>query len=502
MLTEMKGIVMEFGPVRAVDNVDFTVQPGEIVGLLGENGAGKSTLMNILAGTYPPVHGEIFINGKKVNINSARQAMELGIRFIHQELNLCDDLNVFENLFLAEEIRKKSGLLDKKEMARRANEVFARMKVDIDPWAEVRTLQPAQKQLVEIARALLFKCELIIMDEPSTALSTHEIENLFDIMRQLKKEGVSFIYISHKMPELFEICDSYSVLRDGRLIANGKFSEIDEHGITELMLGHQLADDSFADKQYAGTDEVLLSVRGLCGADFHDVSFELHRGEIIAITGLQGSGRDTLADALFGAATCTAGEVYLNGKHMKNGSPIIRHMKDGIAMVPRARKERGILNTLSIYDNTSMGFFNTLFKGGLINSKEEKKRFDRQTKTLRIKTDNPKNPITSLSGGNQQKVILGRWLETGADVLLFDNPTQGIDVGSKYEIYHLILGLAKEGKAIIVFSAEFPEIYKVADSCLVLYKGRINAVLNRDEMTEKSVMYYSTGANLEGEKHA
>ncbi len=502
MLTEMKGIVMEFGPVRAVDNVDFTVHPGEIVGLLGENGAGKSTLMNILAGTYPPVKGEIFINGEKVHINSAKQAMQLGIRFIHQELNLCDDLNVFENLFLAEELRGKFGLLDKKEMARRASEVFARMKTDIDPWAEVSTLQPAQKQLVEIARALLFKCELIIMDEPSTALSTHEIENLFDIMRQLRDEGVSFIYISHKMPELFEICDSYSVLRDGRLIANGKFADTDEHSITELMLGHQLADDSFADKQYYGTDEIMLSVKDLCGEDFRDVSFDLHRGEIIAITGLQGSGRDTLADALFGASPCTSGKVMLNGKHIKNGSKIIHHMKSGIAMVPRARKERGILNTLSIYDNTSMGYLNTLFKGGLINPKVEKERFDRQTQTLRVKTENPKNPITSLSGGNQQKVILGRWLETGADVLLFDNPTQGIDVGSKYEIYHLILRLAKEGKAIIVFSAEFPEIYKVADSCLVLYKGQVNARLNRDEMTEKSVMYYSTGANLEGEKHA
>ncbi len=498
----MKGIVMEFGPVRAVDNVDFTVHPGEIVGLLGENGAGKSTLMNVLAGTYPPVGGEIFLDGKKVRFNSAKQAMQHGIRFIHQELNLCDDLKVFENLFLAEELRTKFGLLDKKEMIRRSREAFERMKVDIDPEAVVETLQPAEKQLVEIARALLFKCELIIMDEPSTALSTHEIENLFEIMRQLREDGVSFIYISHKMPELFEICDNYSVLRDGRLIASGKFSDTNEHAITELMLGHQLADDSFADKQYRGTEEVVLSVRNLCGANFRNVSFDLHKGEIIAITGLQGSGRDTLADALFGAVTCTSGEVHLNGKHMKNGSPIIRHMKAGIAMVPRARKERGILNTLSIYDNTSMGFLNTKFKGGLINIKEEQKRFERQTKTLKVKTDNPRNPITSLSGGNQQKVILGRWLETEADVLLFDNPTQGIDVGTKYEIYHLILRLAEAGKAIIVFSAEFPEIHKVADSCMVLYKGQVNAVLSREEMSEKLVMYYSTGANLEGEKHA
>lgn len=501
MLIEMKGIVMDFGPVRAVDHLDFTVKPGEIVGLLGENGAGKSTLMNVLAGTFPPTKGEIFIDGKSTVLHGALHAMRLGIRFIHQELNLCNDLNVFENLFLAEEVTQKGPLLHKKEMARRAKEVFARMQVDIDPWAPVRTLQPAQKQLVEIARALLFKSELIIMDEPTTALSTHEIEHLFVLMRQLREQGVSFIYISHKMPELFDICDRYYVLRDGQYIADGLFANVDESAITEMMIGRQLADDSFDHRPYQGTEEVALSARSLCGEGFSDISFDLHRGEILAINGLQGSGRETLADALYGLLPST-GELRVKGTALPGNAGIPRHLHAGIALVPRDRKERGILNDLSIRDNLSMGYLNTKFSRLLIQPKDEAVRYTRQQQALSIKSDTPQNPITSLSGGNQQKVILGRWLETNADILLFDNPTQGIDVGTKFEIYHLILRLAQSGKAVIVFSSEFPEIYKVADSCIVLYQGKINKVLQRSELTEKNMMYYATGANLEGMKHA
>lgn len=499
MLTEMKGIVMDFGPVRAVDHVDFAVKPGEIVGLLGENGAGKSTLMNVLAGTFPPTAGEILLNGEKVRMSSSMHAMKLGIRFIHQELNLCNDLNVFENLYLAQEMISKSRLLNKKEMADRTHEVLKRMHVNIDPWALVGSLQPAEKQIVEIARALLFKCDLIIMDEPTTALSNREIQNLFVIMRQLKAEGVSFIYISHKMPEIFEICETYYVLRDGELIGKGNIADTNESEITEMMIGRALADDDFTHKEYYGTEQIAMEADHLSGNSFQDISFQLHNGEIIAFTGLQSSGRDMLADALFGIIP-HEGRLEIKGKSMARRS-IRSFMRNGVAMVPRSRKERGIHNDLSIIDNNSMGFYNTLFHRLLINPKEEKKRFERVKNELSIKSANPKNPITSLSGGNQQKVILGRWLETNADVLIFDNPTQGIDVGTKFEIYHLILELARNGKAVLVFSAEFPEIYKVADSCVVMYKGQVNAVLSRDQLTEKNMMYYSTGSNLEGMKH-
>ena len=494
MLTQMEQIVMDFGAVRAVDHVDLTIHPGEIMGLLGENGAGKSTLMNVLAGTFPPTSGRILLDGKPVNMTSATQAMKHGIRFIHQELNLCNDLTVFENMYLSQEIRQKGLFLDKKKMAENCSEVFRRMNIDIDPWAKVEDLQIADKQLVEIGRSLLFKCDLIIMDEPTTALSNREIENLFEIMRQLKSEGVGFIYISHKMPEIFEICESYTVLRDGKLAGSGRIADINEKMATEMMIGRTLADDAFHDKPNYSTEEVLLEADQLSGSTYHDVAFQLHRGEILAITGLQSSGRDQLADTLFGLEPHT-GSLLLNGKPLAGS--VRTRMKSGLAMVPRNRKERGIHNDLSIQDNTSMGYYNTRMKKLLIWPSEEKKRFQRQKEALQIKAENPKYVITTLSGGNQQKVILGRWLETGADVLIFDNPTQGIDVGTKFEIYHLLINLAKTGKAVLIFSSEFPEIMKVADKCVIMYKGRISKVMDRAEMNEKDMMYYSTGANIE-----
>lgn len=500
MHLEMKDIVMDFGPVRAVDGVSIEIDAGQIVGLLGENGAGKSTLMNVLAGVYNPTSGKIFIDGNEITMKDVRTADEHGIKFIHQELNLCNDLKVFENMFLGNEIRKKSGILDKKSMVDNCNEVFNRMRISINPEAVVGTLSAADKQLVEIGKALLFKSELIIMDEPSTALATHEIENLFDIMRQLKTEGVSFIYISHKMPELFEICNIYYVMRDGKLIGHGLFNDVNEEQITEMMIGHHIEDSEFANHVFSATDKVVLKAQNIGGGVLEDLSFDLHEGEILAITGLQGSGKDDLADILFGVID-HSGTIEVEGKVMSPKSSVRsvkRYLKSGISMVPRMRKERGIHNDLSVLDNMSMGYLNTKFNKILIDSKEENARFDRQQTAMSIKVGNRKNPITSLSGGNQQKVILGKWLESDAKVLLFDNPTQGIDVGTKFEIYHLILKLAKEGKAIIVFSAEFPEIFKVADSCIVLYKGRENARLDRENLTEKNVMYYSTGSNLEG----
>ncbi|MEG0563463.1 sugar ABC transporter ATP-binding protein [Anaerorhabdus sp.] len=452
MLVEMKGIVMDFGPVRAVNNVDFSINTKDIVGLLGENGAGKSTLMNVLAGALQPTKGEIFIDGKKVHIANAHVAGKYGIRFIHQELNLCNELTVVENMFLAQEITK-NGITQTKEMINRCKEVFERMNININPMSYVSDLQAAEKQLLEIAKSLLFKSELIIMDEPTTALSTNEIENLFNIMRQLSE-------------------------------------------ITEMMIGHNLAEDSFDNKENYSKDKVVLSVKNFSSELFHDINFDLHAGEIIAITGLQGSGREAIADALFGAEKYT-GTIQINDEEMKKGSKIINFMKRGVALVPRMRKERGIFNDLSIYDNMSMAFINTKLKKLLISDKDESERFIRQQSAMKIKVGNPNNPITSLSGGNQQKVILGRWLEADAGIMLFDNPTQGIDVGAKFEIYHLILELARQGKGIIVFSAEFPEIYKVADRCLVLYKGEVMKEMNREELNEKDVMMYSTGVNKE-----
>lgn len=397
-------------------------------------------------------------------------------------------------MYLAQELRGRA-LLNERQMAKNCAAVFERMGVAIDPMAVVDTLQAAEKQMVEIARALLFECSLIIMDEPTTALSNHEIEKLFAIMRQLREQGVSFIYISHKMPEIFEICQRYTVLRDGKFVGSGSIAEIDENHVTEMMIGRSLASDEFKNKPYTGTDEVLMQAEHLSGEGFEDVSFSLHRGEILAFTGLQSSGRDQLADALFGVIPHT-GTLTVSGRVMAREG-IGRALHGGVAMVPRDRKLRGIHNGLSILDNLSMGFLNTKFKRLLISPKEEKARFEREQATLSIKTENPKNDITSLSGGNQQKVILGKWLETDADVLIFDNPTQGIDVGTKFEIYRLLIRLAAQGKAILMFSSEFPEIDKVADSCMVMYKGRVVRRLDRAHMTEKNMMAYATGLATE-----
>ena len=502
MFLEMKKIVMDFGPVRAVDHADLAVKPGEIVGLLGENGAGKSTLMNVLAGVYQPLSGQIMVNGKKVIMKNVRVSEKAGIRFIHQELNLCRDLCVYENMFLGNEINQNALFIDKKQMIEKCIDIFKRMNIDIDPEKRVEVLPAAEKQLVEIGKVLLFRSELIIMDEPSTALGTPDIENLFRIMRQLKEEGVSFIYISHKMPELFEICDTYYIMRDGKSVSHGRFSEINEEQVTEMMIGHDLQKERFDDHRCYAKDEVILSAQHISSGVLRDISFDLHKGEILAVTGLQGCGRDTLADLLFGVESFD-GTLKIKDRLRPNHTgeeTIQRAMQRGIAMVPRSRAERGIHNDLSVQDNLYMGYLNTRFRGLFIRAKDEKERFERQKKQLGIKVSSRHDLITSLSGGNQQKVILGKWLETEADVLLLDNPTQGIDVGTKFEIYHLILELARAGKAIIVFSAEYPEIEKVADSVIVLYKGSCNKVLTRGELTEKNVMFYSTGANLEGEK--
>lgn len=497
MTLDMKGIRMEFGPVTALQDVDFHMGTGEIHGLLGENGAGKTTLMNILSGTFPPTEGKIIIDEKEITGMTPHKSKELKIRFIHQELNLCNDLKVYENMFLGEELSQGAGVVDKKSEIKRAQEVLDSMKAQIEATALVGDLETAKKQLVEIAKALLFQSELIIMDEPTTALNNQEIGNLFNIMRGLKEQGVSFIYISHKMPEIFTICDKYTVLRDGNFIETGLIKDIDEHQATELLIGKTFVNANLKEQQPPCIkDEVVLTVEGLSADTFEDISFELHKGEVVAVTGLQGAGSGELATALFGATPIKRGTVKtktgeLNTRSIKD---VMRH---GMAMIPCNRKERGILPDLSIRDNNSMSFFTLLHKNLLINNKDEKNRFDKNRTRLEIKVGSEKDPITSLSGGNQQKVIVGRWLETEADILIMDNPTQGIDVGAKYSIYKLILNLAAQGKTILVFSTEFPEIYQIADRCLVMYKGQISGSLEREEMTEANVMALSTGTKRE-----
>ncbi|AOT72568.1 sugar ABC transporter ATP-binding protein [Geosporobacter ferrireducens] len=497
MILEMKNISKYFGPVKALSDVSFTVRDSEIHGLLGENGAGKTTLMNILAGAFPPSSGQIYFNGEEIKEMTTRKSTALGIRFIHQELNLVNDLKVYENLFLGEEIKNKYGFLDKKTMIKRSAKVFERMKVEIDPEEMVEYLETSRKQLVEIAKALLFESKLIIMDEPTTALTNKEIQSLFDIMRILKKEGVSIIYISHKMPELFEICDEYTVLRDGKFIDSGKFKDINEKKVTELLVGRKIIDLEIEERTIS--DEELLSVEGLTCSVFKDISFKLRCGEVLAITGLHGDGRRELAEALFGARKVDSGTISLHGKVVGTRS-IKNVMNSGIAMVPRNRKERAIIKDMNILDNLSIAFFVNSHKNLFIKRADEIRRYTKNKEAVGIKAGDPQNLITSLSGGNQQKVIISRWLELDSDVYILDNPTQGIDVGAKFEIYKLISNLAKKGKGLVVFSSEFPEIWKIADRCIVMYKGGINTILSREQLSEENVMFYATGSNLEVQK--
>jgi len=497
MLLNMKNISMNFDSVQALNNVDFSLEKGEIHGLLGENGAGKSTLMNILGGVLTPTHGEIFLDDNKVTDLDEKKATRLGIRFIHQELNLVNDLTVQENLFLGEEITSKAGILDRKKMIELSQNVLNKIKVTIDPRIVVADLDTSFKQLVEIAKALMYESKIIIMDEPTTALSDEEIQILFGIMRELKAQGVSIIYISHKMPELFAICDRFTVLRDGRLISTGFFKDITMTKATELLVGQHIKDEIEKESHAEG---VLLKAENIsCDDYFRDVSFELRKGEVLVFTGLQGDGRGELAESLFGARKLTSGKVYLEDKELDLSS-IKKVMQSGIGMLQRSRKERSIIKDMSVYDNLAVAKNIYDDRTGFISLKDQEKLYEDCKKLLNVKVADPRNDITSLSGGNQQKVIISRWLALGSKIYIFDNPTQGVDVGAKFEIYKLINDLAKQKVSIILFSSEFPEIQKVGDRCIVMYKGRINTVLDRSEFSEGKIMYYATGANKHGEE--
>ena len=490
-LLNMSGIYKAFSGVSVLSGVELHVNVGEIHALLGENGAGKSTLMNILSGSYTADAGTVTFDGADITGSSIKQIEDAGIAFVHQELNLFNDLLAYENIFLGAEETTPWGSLKKRDMANKAAELFERLGVDIDPYALVDDLKPSEKQLLEISRALFRNAKLLILDEPTASLNTDEVEHMFQIVRGLRDRGTSFIFISHKMPEIFDLCDTYTVLRNGKFIANGNIADTTPREVTNRLVGAALSDRDAYEPRELG--EEMLRVEHFSGEGFADVTFTARRGQIIGLTGLKGCGSSELMQGLFGIHHPSGGNVEVCGKKLHGGS-IHEAMGAGIAMLPADRKENSVIPDMSLLENMYLSEHVLSARSFAINTKRENERFEKYGKLLNIKANSSADNINSLSGGNQQKVFLARWLNTDAQVLLLDNPTQGIDVGAKSEIYHLILDLARKGKTVIINTLEIPELREVADVCYVLYEGRVVKALAHDEINEQTVMLYSTNS--------
>lgn len=490
-LLKMEHIQKAFYGVKVLDDVSLTIQQGEIHALLGENGAGKSTLMNILSGVYTRDSGTVMFDGHELPNGSIVASEQAGIAFVHQELNIFNDLKVYENLYLGKELVGFGGKLKKKEMIESARRLLKEMGVEIDPLEVAGNLDAGKKQLLEIAKSLHSKAKLIILDEPTTALNNEEIVHFFEIIRNLKEKGTSFVFISHKMPEIFELADRYTVLRNACYISSGEIANTTPEAITRDMVGETYSHEDVYEKRELG--DVILKVDHISGNGFRDVSFSMRKGEIIGFTGLQGAGCSEVLQALFGYLPVTEGEITLNSGTFPHGK-IHQAMLHGIAMVPANRKENSVIPDMSLLENMYVSRHTVDKKNPHIYKKKELQNFEQYRQALNVKANSPNNLIISLSGGNQQKIILARWLNTDAEVLLLDNPTQGIDVGAKEEIYRLILQLAKAGKTIIVNTLEIPEIKKIADRCIVFYHGEIKADLPHTEIDENTVMLYATGA--------
>ncbi len=494
-LLQMKHISKSFGGAKALIDVHFSVERGEIHALLGENGAGKSTLMNVLTGVVQMDTGQIRFDDQAYHHPSIMQMEGAGIAFVHQELNVINDLTVFENIFLNRELLTGLGLLNKKKMIQETEALFENLGVQINPTAMVEDLKTSEKQLLEISRALHADAKLLILDEPTTALSNTEVDHLFDILRKLKNQGKSFIFISHKMPEIFEIADAYTVLRNGMYISSGSIGDTTPHQIASDMVGQQYVDKDIYVERKLGEEIIRLS--GFSGHGFKGIDLSVRKGEILAFTGLAGCGASQLMQTMFGALPSTSGSISIHGK--KTHGSISDFMRVGVAMLPSNRKENSVLPDMDILENTYIAEHSLSRRKQLISRKKELKKYEKLKSMLKIKAGDSTDSINSLSGGNQQKVFFGRWLNTEADVLLFDNPTQGVDVGAKVEIYRLILDLAEKGKTIIINTLEIPEIIKVSDRCVVFFEGHIQTILDHDAINEHDVMLFSTNAvNIKG----
>lgn len=490
-ILEMRNISKEFPGVKALNKVNLNIKPGEIHVLVGENGAGKSTLMKILTGVYSKDEGEIILKGKKIDIKSPKEAQIAGISIIYQELNLVPQLSIAENIFLGREPLKKNGLIDWEDMYRKTNELLKRLDLNLEPRIKVKKLGIAQQQMVEIAKALSFKSDIIIMDEPTSALTEKEIEQLFKVMKQLKSSGVAIIYISHRLEEIKKIGDRLTVLRDGTYIGTYAVDSVDIDKIIQLMVGRRL-EEKFP-KEFAAISNNVLEVKNLNRKNvLKNISFVLKKGEVLGLAGLMGAGRTELARAIFGVDPIDGGEIYINGIKVNIKSPS-EAIKNGIGLLPEDRKMQGLVQALSVTHNVTLPSLNNFIKKIFLNKKKENDITYAYVEKVNIKTPSTSKKVRFLSGGNQQKVVLAKWLCANVDILIFDEPTRGIDVGAKVEIYKLINNLVKEGKSVLLISSELPEILGMCDRILVMHEGEITGEFLRQDATQEKILACATG---------
>ncbi len=499
MQLNLQNITKTFPGVRALDGVSLNVQPGEVHALCGENGAGKSTLMNVLAGNLQPDSGEILLDNQLVAIPNPQRAAELGIALVYQERSLADNLSVAENIFANNPPVTRLGLIDYPALYRQTESLLAELQISgISSKTPVGRLSPGQKQMVEIAKALSKKPQLLILDEPTASLTERETAVLFDVVRQLRERGVGIVYISHRMDEIWHLADRITVLKDGRWQATRPASALTPNELVRLMVGrdlHQMEGVS------AKTNEVLLSVEHLTGGRFRDVSFTLHRGEILGLAGLVGAGRTEIARAIFGADEILSGKISLNGEvyHADHPAEAIRR---GVGYVPEERKSSGVFLQMPVAENIISANLRAAVVGRWFSEKKAASLAEDFRRKLRIATPSVRQKAVNLSGGNQQKVVLARWLLTNPDLLIVDEPTHGIDVGAKFEVYGLLRQLAAGGKGILLISSELPELLALSDTVLVIHQGRVAGQLSRAEATEERVLALASGLNSAGSKNS
>lgn len=492
-ILEIDNITKEFPGVKALKGVSFNIKRGEVHALVGENGAGKSTLMKILSGVYAPTTGTIRLDQKEVTFKDPKQAQQLGVSIIHQEFSLIPYLSGVDNIFLGREKRHANGLLDRKEMRKKAQEILRRLDADIDINKPVAHLSVANQQFIEIAKAISIDTKVLIFDEPTASLTGKEIDKLFELIDKLKADGVTIIYISHHLDEILKMCNRFTCLRDGEFVGTKDVKSSTKQDIVKMMVGREIV-NAFPEKPVKiSNEEVFLDVKKMNNKQIHDIQFHLKKGEIIGMAGLVGSGRTEVVRALIGADDAEEKEVYINGQKVsiKNPTDALAH---GIALIPESRKTQGLVLSQSIKNNISIPILKELSNVvRIINRKKENEVVEASIRDLLIKTPSSTQLVKNLSGGNQQKVVLAKWLNTDCKILIFDEPTRGIDIGAKEEIYKLMRKLADEGLSVIMISSELPEILGMSDRVLVMHKGRIKGELLGSEATSEKVMYFATG---------